>query len=502
MAWFGLSNGNHAKGNVAVGVGHSPTETVGVKKVVRKKILSIMRQQGGRYLAHPVKTGIVLSGLTILNGLGGSLLAFALPGDALAQTTAPQTDSTTQNQQRTVAEVERIDLNRRLAAQEVTERQQPGYAPQGTHLGAFTINPGLDVSGGYTDNLYSTKTDRKSDYFTTITPSVFAVSNWNVHELQLYASDRLERYLDNTDEDSNNYDLFARGKIDVMRGTWFAFKPSYVVDHEKRSSPDAVVGGKEPVQVTTKELDFTAEHKPSRLWFRPDASAKAISFSDSQLSNGTSVNNADRNRKELEGGLRAGYELTPGYSAFVEGRANDRSYDSAVDDSGYRRDSSGYQARVGAEIELTGKLKGDVFVGYMWQSYDDTRFQNLSAPVYGTGLTWNATGLTTVKLTVARTIEETTIAQAAGNLQNSFEVGVDHELRRNVILSASGKYSHEDFRGIDRNDDIYEAKLKATYQINRRYKLYSDYSYSTRSSTSDSSEYRINTVSIGIAALF
>lgn len=437
--------------------------------------------------------------------LGGLfILALSLPGTAQAQTASSQTssDAANQSQARTQGEKDRIALNSQLEAQEVTERKQPGYTPLGVHLGAFTVSPGIDASGGYTDNLYSTKDNTKSDYFTTITPSVYAVSNWNVHELQLYASSRLERYLNYSAEDSNNYDLFARGKIDVMRGTWFALKPSYVIDHEKRSSPDAVTGGKEPVQVTTKELDFEAEHKPNRLWFKPDASVKAISFSDTRLSDGTSVNNADRNRKEVDGGLRAGYELTPGYSAFVEGRANDRSYDSTVDDSGYRRGSNGYQARVGAELELTGKLKGDIYVGYMWQNYDDSRFQSLSAPVFGTGLTWNATGLTTVKVDITRTIEETTVYQAGGNLQSAFEVSVDHELRRNIILSASGKYTREDFRGIGRNDDVYEANLKASYLINRTYKLYSSYTYSTRASTSDSSEYSINSVSVGIAALF
>lgn len=437
--------------------------------------------------------GVVLSSSLLV------LAAAMADGDARAQTAA---SPATQSQERTQAQIDRIAQNRQLENQEVVERKQPGYSPIGIRLGAFMVNPGIDVSAGYTDNLYSTPNNQKSDFFTNITPSVYAKSNWAVHELQFYAASRIERFLEYTDEGSDNLNTFVRGKIDVARGSWLAFKPSYVIDHEKRSSPDSVVGGKEPVKITTKELDFEAEHKPGRLWFKPDASIRDLSFSNSQLSNGGTINNTDRNRTELEGGLRAGYELIPGYSAFIEGRANDRSYESTVDDLGYRRDSSGYEARVGAELELTGKLKGDIFVGYMQQDYDDARFKSLSSPVFGTGLTWNATGLTTVKLKVARTVEETTVGRAAGNLQNSFEVSVDHELQRNIILSAAGKYMQQDFRGIDRDDDVYEAILKATYQINGTYKLYSNYTHSIRESNSASSEYRTNSVSVGIAALF
>ncbi len=428
---------------------------------------------------------------------GASLAVLCLPGMAQAQTsnTPPQNEfNPTQKEQ--------IERNRALETQEVTERKQPGYEPLGIRLGAFMINPGLDILATYTDNLYSSKDDKKADFFTTINPSVYVQSNWTAHQLELWASGRFLRYLEYSDEGTNNFDTYARGKFDIARGSWVALRPFYTFDHETRGSPDAVTGGLEPIEVVTRGIDFTAEHKPTRLWFAADASLKEMTFTNSLLAGGGVVNNADRDRREAAGGVRVGYELTPGYSAYVEGRANDRKYESAVDDLGYRRDSSGYETRLGAQVELTGKLKGLVYLGYLWQDYVDPRFEAVSGPVFGAGLTWNATGLTTVKVKAARSIEETTINRAAGALQNVFELSVDHELQRNIILSAGGKYTQQDFRGVDRNYDVYEANLKATYQINRSYKVTGGYTYNHRAANVAASEYSTNTVFVGFASLF
>ncbi len=471
-------------------------------KVAGRLIAAAAQQTDMLQAKFPSQTGLYPARRSTQSSLAaGLLLAVALGGHQAMAQTAPAA-ATPASPQYTPAQAERIKQNRELEDQEVAERQQPGYAPLGMRVGAFMLNPGIDATAGYTDNLYATSNDVKSDYYTSIKPSLFVQSNWAVHQLELWTSGELLRYLEYTDEGTENFDAYIRGKVDIVRGSWFSVKPFYILDHEKRSSPDAVTGGVEPIAVTTEGVDFVAEHKPARLWFRGDATLKKLTFDDSRLSSGGSINNTDRDRQEMLGGLRAGYELTPGYSAFVEGRANDRKYDSTVDDLGFRRDSSGYELRTGAEIELTGKLKGDVFAGYMWQDYVDSRFENLSTPVFGASLTWNATGLTTVKVKAARTIEETTISNAGGGLRNLFEANIDHELRRNLILSAGGSYSQQEYRGTSRDDDTYELKLKAAYLINRVYKLSGGYTYANRSSTAAAADYDINTVSITLSALF
>lgn len=397
---------------------------------------------------------------------------------------------------------DKISKDRELSEQEVSERKQEGYAPLGMRVGSFLLNPGVELRGTYTDNLYATSNERSSDFYTTVIPSFLARSDWSAHELEFWASADIFRYRDHHADNTEDYLTYLRGKYDIARASSISVKPQYQQGHEDRGDPNAIASAVSPTETTTKSVEIIAEHRPTRLWFTGDLTADDVSFENTQLSNGAVTNNKDRDRMVWDGGVKAGYEIIPGYSAYVEGRYNDREYDASVDDAGFRRDSSGYQARTGAEIELTGTLKGNVFLGYMWQNYDDARFERLSKPVYGADLTWNATGLTTVKVSASRTIEETTTANAAGYLADSFGLSADHELLRNVILSAGAEYTRNDFRGANRETDGIEGTLGAKYRLNRNYTLEAEYTYFARQASDNVAEYHKNTFFVGLSALF
>ena len=44
---------------------------------------------------------------------------------------------------------------------------------------------------------------------------------------------------------------------------------------------------------------------------------------------------------------------------------------------------------------------------------------------------------------------------------------VDHELRRNIILTGRVFAAHDDYRGIDRADDRWTARVGGTWLLNR-----------------------------------
>ena len=72
--------------------------------------------------------------------------------------------------------------------------------------------------------------------------------------------------------------------------------------------------------------------------------------------------------------------------------------------------------------------------------------------------------------------------------RTTFQVGVDHELLRNLVLSAQAEYQMDDYlnsdplTGLTREDDFYLLQAGATYNINRNVYLRGTYSYSTRDS--------------------
>ena len=69
---------------------------------------------------------------------------------------------------------------------------------------------------------------------------------------------------------------------------------------------------------------------------------------------------------------------------------------------------------------------------------------------------------------------------AAGSMVSSLELGVDHELMRNVILGANGSLTRDDFEGISRTDYIYGAGADVTYLLNRYFSFGLDYGYQRR----------------------
>ena len=73
-------------------------------------------------------------------------------------------------------------------------------------------------------------------------------------------------------------------------------------------------------------------------------------YQQSQLTDGTTSPNDDRNYNQYAGKLRGGYELSPGVTPFVEVIADTRVHDLNTDFFGFQRNSKG----------LTGKARHDL----------------------------------------------------------------------------------------------------------------------------------------------
>ena len=168
---------------------------------------------------------------------------------------------------------------------------------------------------------------------------------------------------------------------------------------------------------------------------------------DDVATNSGSINNDDPDRDEYVLDTRLGYEIQSEYEAFIQLIWTLVDYESTLDDNGLNRDSEGYEIRVGTRIDLTGLLFGDVFVGQVNRDYDDATLETVSKVVGGIDLTWNITPLTTIQGGFSRLISETTLATASGSILTKSHVSVDHELLRNLILSAGSSLSTADFEG-------------------------------------------------------
>src|SRR5690606_38348112 len=108
-----------------------------------------------------------------------------------------------------------------------------------------------------------------------------------------------------------------------------------------------------------------------------------------------------------------GYDVQPGYTAFVQGSLNQRDYDQTPDDGGFNRNSDGYRVDAGIEVRLTNVIDGEFYLGYFGQNYDDPTFDDIGEIDAGARVLWSVTPLTTVKASLARNVEETIQANSS-----------------------------------------------------------------------------------------
>lgn len=373
----------------------------------------------------------------------------------------------------------------------VTTRSRPEVDPLGVHLGSFMLFPTMGVSETYNDNIYLTDTGTVDDFITVFSPAFNLNSNWNRHSFNFGASADIGRYASNSSENYEDYNVHTGGTLDITRRSKLSAGLAYSKLHEERGSPDAA-NGISPTEYDLATADTSFRQNFNRVNVTVGGSVKNYNYHDVTLSGGGISNQDDRDRNEYEGSIRLGYEIVPQYEAFVKTTLNKRSYISSVDDNGVNRDSDGYVIDGGVRIDLTGKAFGDVFAGYRSQSYDDPSLKSVSGLDFGADLTWNATSLTTAKLGVTRSTEESTQSGASGYISTVYRVSVDHELLRNMLIGGSASYTTNDYKGISRSDDITGFGVYSKYLMNRYLYLSVGYDRANRNSNVAGSDYDDN----------
>ncbi|MGN6581505.1 MAG: outer membrane beta-barrel protein, partial [Bordetella sp.] len=310
------------------------------------------------------------------------------------------------------------------------------------------------------------------------------------HELDFHASLDSTRYATYKTENSNDYHLSTEGRYDFSSDTNVYGGVHFSQEHEDRESPSAR-NGLTPTLYHQLRLYGGAFRQFGRVSVRVAGTAQKLDYNnvDFLTSSGAIklINNGDRNRWQYTGGVRVGYEITPRIEPYVQIALDNRRYDSAADDLGYQRNSSGMRYLAGVRWNIPRTLKLDAFAGWMQQDYKDPRFGTVSAPVIGTALQWSATDRTTLTAYLDRTIEETTVTStpspsvvlvSSSYINTYASLGVEHRLTDKLTLRSTGSLSHVAYQGLPRNDDYYGLTLGFVYRLHRN--LYFDLSVTGR----------------------
>ncbi len=371
----------------------------------------------------------------------------------------------------------------------VLDRDRPRLDPRGVTAGGFLVFPSVSLEGEYNDNIFANPSgdDVESDYITHLRPNVSVESRWANHALNFRAGADLAAYDDYSGEDYEDYNIGVDGRYDVTRNDNLFGGASYRRGHEDRGSPDDV-NGKEPTEYDNYNAFAGGEVQWNRVTTRVTATYDRLDYDDVPRAGGGTIDNDDRDRDTYEGRARISYQIQRRFATFVEGAYDVRSYDETKN-SGFDRDSEGYELAVGMDFDLTGVTFGEVFAGYRSQDYDDPALETADGWDAGVSLTSNVSQLTSVRATFERSLRETTQRDASGYFTNLTTLRVDHELLRNLLLDAEASYSLNDYQGIGREDDVWSAGIGATYMVNRYAEAELGYTHSARDSSETDRDY-------------
>ena len=355
----------------------------------------------------------------------------------------------------------------------VRERPRPDYEAVGVKAGGFTLYPRVTASLEGNDNIYATKADEKADAIWRVKPEVALRSNWSRHALGAFASASVDRYKDFDSENTEEYTLAVNGRLDIVHGSDISGSVQYQALTEPRTSPQSPASSVKPIEYSLVTSKVTGVKEFNRLRLTGRLSDLDYNYDDGVDLLGASVEQDTRDRNEVYYGGKVEYAMSPDTALFLALLGNTKNYDLST----AGRDSDGYVATVGANFELSEVARGDIAVGYMKQSYDNALYGEIDGFSGEAKVEWFPTALTTVTSTAARTIEEAVTTGSPGYISNNIGVNIDHELLRNVLLSATASYGKDDYKKIDRNDERTGAGASATYLLNRRVGLILKYTY-------------------------
>lgn len=368
----------------------------------------------------------------------------------------------------------------------VENRARESYTAQGIRLGAFIVLPTIRTKLVYNDNLFATPDQTIDDFILDLEPGVRVQSNWRNHALNASLSRKIGSYFERSAEDYEDLNVLVDGRYDVRKDSKAFMRLGFNHLHEERGSVDDVTG-KNPTTYNLYSAGLRYEHRLSKIRLLGGVGADVYRFDNTETSTGL-IFSDERDRQEYSADVRGEYRFFEQYGAFISVEGIDVDYDIRTA-AGLLRSSNGYDIKLGALIDLTGLLAGEVYGGYVRRQYTDSALTDIGVPVFGASVLWNVSGLTTLEVDLSRGIAETTSIGVSGILNTSLDFVVNHELKRNILLKGELGYTDAEFRGTNRSDDVYNAELGAIYLLNQNFSLEASLKYTDRSSSTSTQSY-------------
>lgn len=352
----------------------------------------------------------------------------------------------------------------------VLSRLRTDYEPMGLREGAFRLFPRLETAIGYDDNVLGGSSKHGS--FTASTrPSVLLTSDWSRDAFVAYAALSDTRYPNQSAQGRTDGTLALGGSVDIGQDR-LTLSGSYVATHQDRTQLDALPSDR-PVGVTIADARAEYAIRSGRFVWTPNIAFAHWQYGDTTIL-GAPVTQSYRNRDVLRGGMTLRYELAPLRNLVLVTRATRQAYASAS--AGQPApDSTGLQMLIGVDYDDNAVWRYRLLLGAETRRFASATFGTHAGFTAEGEVIWNPTGLTTVRGTLLRGLEDAAQEGVAGFTYTAARLRVDHELTRQILLHATAGWQQAVFLQGGGRQWGYSFGAGVTWLVNRSMRISATY---------------------------
>jgi hypothetical protein len=341
-------------------------------------------------------------------------------------------------------------------------RTEPAFQSKGLHVGPVFARPSISVLGNYQSNVFN-RPDARADAGASIVPRLAMESDLARHEFALTATGRVRRFVRHKTENSEEYDLVAKGRFDLAQRQTFSASLNYAREIEPRSSAGSAQDAAEPVSFRSFAAKLGARLELGALRFVPEAEYRRADYSPLDLAGGGKEGQAFRDTRTAEARVAIEYDLSGLLSGFAAASASHTdAVHGAVD---AQRDSRGRSVLIGLRGEITPVIHGELGIGYQSRNYRSPRFRDFEGPTFRADLQWYATPLLTLRVQARQAFENSGNPQVAGILSNKVTVSAYYDPLRRLRLSVSASVDFRKYREVDARARRRSVLAQAQYLI-------------------------------------
>ena len=374
----------------------------------------------------------------------------------------------------------------------------------------LTFTPSVALTQSYDDNIYTETNDTNGDFITNLDAKLKVDASFeNLRKLQFNFGINQEIYADNANDNRLDYNAGVLARSNLSDGVVWTGSADFRHAHNNRgdNETDPTASAEKAPAYDMARAKTSLNVKANQFTFKPRLGLAAYTFKDYNLRNGSAVDQDYRDRIEYIAGGRLSYGVLKTTDIFIDAEYAPNDYDVSGTNN---RDSNGSRYLTGIAYKPSKNLSAEFGIGYMNRTFDRASFDNIHALATQSSVNWSYEDGGRVRISLERSIGETTQMNVGGTLRTGTRVSITKNLAEDLTGKLDARYFSTAYQGglgatggaKDRTDNLFGFGAELEYQLNEKLALTADYNYVNNGSNQNSAEYTKNVFLLGMKYLF